>query len=301
MELSVVVPTLNSRARLVECLDALAEHAPEAEVIVVNGPSTDGTTGAVRERDDVDVLLEVSDRNLNVARNAGIDAARGDAIALVSERSAVEASWAAGTTEALAGDAAVATGPVHREVRGGLTTESLERRAIGGREVTFFDGGNVAFDRAAIEALDGFDEYLLTGGARDVAHRLAGRGHGVEWNPDVCVVRRDDEEGSDYDRDWGWKYRALAYRLVKNYGPRPGVLRRTFTHAGADGFAVAKGMATGEVVPSHWFGCGRDVLANIAIGTKDGMLAWGRDRTPTRNPNGLSTRADRAVERYDWR
>ncbi|MFB6196694.1 MAG: glycosyltransferase family 2 protein [Halobacteriaceae archaeon] len=41
MDLSVVVPTLNSRDRLVECLNALGERAPDAEVIVVNGPSTE--------------------------------------------------------------------------------------------------------------------------------------------------------------------------------------------------------------------------------------------------------------------
>ena len=54
MQLSVVVPTLNARRRLVACLDALAAVAPESEVVVVNGPSADGTTGIVREREDVD-------------------------------------------------------------------------------------------------------------------------------------------------------------------------------------------------------------------------------------------------------
>lgn len=75
MDLSVVVPTLNGRDRLAACLDALAAHAPEAEVIVANGPSADGTTGMVRDRDDVDVLVEISDRTVNVARNAGIEVA----------------------------------------------------------------------------------------------------------------------------------------------------------------------------------------------------------------------------------
>ena len=71
MQLSVVVPTLNARRRLVACLDALAAAAPGSEVVVVNGPSADSTTGTVRERDDVDVLVEVADRNVNVMRKAG--------------------------------------------------------------------------------------------------------------------------------------------------------------------------------------------------------------------------------------
>src|SRR6056297_2772682 len=102
MELSVVVPTLNGRERLEGCLDALAAHAPEAEVVVVNGPSADGTTGMVRERDDVDVLIEVSDRKLNVARNAGLSVASGDAIALVGQDMEIEGSWTEGVLSALA-------------------------------------------------------------------------------------------------------------------------------------------------------------------------------------------------------
>lgn len=93
MDLSVVLPTLNGRDRLATSLDALAEHAPDAEVVVVNGPSADGTTGMVRERDDVDVLVEISDRNLNVARNAGLEVAGGDVVALLRYDLSVESSW----------------------------------------------------------------------------------------------------------------------------------------------------------------------------------------------------------------
>ena len=83
MQLSVVVPTLDSREQLARTLDALGEHVPAAEVVVVNGPSTDGTTGMVRDRADVDVLVEVADRTVAPARNAGIDHASGDVVALV--------------------------------------------------------------------------------------------------------------------------------------------------------------------------------------------------------------------------
>ncbi|WP_132057379.1 glycosyltransferase family 2 protein [Halorussus amylolyticus] len=299
MKLSVVVPTLNGRERLAACLDALAANAPEAEVVVVNGPSADGTTGMVRSRDDVDVLIEVADRTLNVARNAGLEVATGDAIAVVGDDTVVEASWTDGIRDALA-DTAVVTGPVHRSVRAGMTTESEESRTIGGREVTYFDGNNVAFTRETVEAVDGFDEYLATGGARDCAHRLAIGGHDVTWSPDVCVTRNDDSRG-DGDRDWGWKYRALAYRLVKNYGPRPGIFGRTGRDAVADAVGTATDVARGEGLPSKWFANGKRVVTNIAVGAKDGLISRVKDRTESRNPNGLSSRADRAVERYDWR
>ena len=177
MQLSVVVPTLNARDRLATTLDVLTAHAPDAEVVVVNGPSADGTSGMVRDREDVDMLVEVSDRTLNVSRNAGIRAASGDVIALLRHDLAVEESWVPAIEAGLA-RAPVVTGPVHETLPAGMTTTTPERRDIRGREVTYFNGGNVAFRAEALDRLDGFDEYLETGGARDV---LAGDATPTNW------------------------------------------------------------------------------------------------------------------------
>jgi glycosyltransferase involved in cell wall biosynthesis len=300
MDLSVVVPTLNGRERLATSLDSLAAHASEAEVVVVNGPSADGTTGMVRDRDDVDVLVELSARTLNVARNAGIQAASGDAVAFLSHDFAVEPDWAEGIRDGL--DASpVVTGPTSRRVYGGHTADEPERRRICKRDVSYFDGGNVAFRRAVLTELDGFDEYLETGGARDAAHRLAGLGHDVAWVPAVQVSLEHETDGGVTSRDWEWKYRALAYRLVKNYGLRPEVARRTLSHAGADALSRTRDVLTGDVAPTAWFGMGKDVVTGMAAGARHGLVARARDRTSTRNPNGVSKRTDRAVAQYDWR
>ncbi|MFC7204348.1 glycosyltransferase family 2 protein [Haloferax namakaokahaiae] len=300
MDLSVVLPTLNGRDSLVTSLDALAEYAPDAEVIVVNGPSADGTTGMVRERDDVDVLIEISDRTLNVARNAGLEAATGEVVAFLRYDLAIEDSWL-DALEAGIEDADVVTGPLHQTLRNGMTTESLEQRTISGRTVTYFNGGNVAFRRRTIDDLDGFDEYLRTGGARDAAHRLATFDRTVAWAPEMCVQREFEADGGVSERDWGWKYRSLAYRLVKNYGVRPAIIKRTLKHAASDGIAAARGVLDGEVTPSGWVGTGRDVVMGISTGASDGLVARARDRSRARNPHGRSKRADRAVARYDWR
>jgi len=300
MDLSVVVPTLNGRDRLADCLDALAEHAPAGEVIVVNGPSADGTTGMVRERDDVDVLVEIADRGINVARNAGIDRANGDVVATLSHALAVEPGW----QEALAAgiDAADAvTGPTHQKLRAGMTTETVESTTIKGRSVTFFNGDNVAFTREALTAIDGFDEYLQTGGARDAAHRLATRDYEVAWEGDMSVRAEYGTDGGIAETDWGWKYRALSYSLAKNYGVRPAVLGRVFGQAARDAVDALRDVADGARQPSQWFGNGRDVTTGIATGFAAGVRARWRDRSPARNPNGRADRADRAVSVYDWR
>jgi glycosyltransferase involved in cell wall biosynthesis len=299
MDLSVVVPTLNGREKLVSCLDSLAEHAPGVEVIVVNGPSTDGTSGMVRDRDDVDVLVEVADRNVNVARNAGIETATGDVIALVGHDLVIEPGWVEAIAAALESGASVATGPTHLTMQVGMTTDEEETRAVAGREVTFFNGDNVAFTRKAIEAVDGFDEWPETGGARDCSHRIAGLGGTVAWNGDMCVRGEFGADGGT--ADWSGTYRALTYRLLKNYGVRPAVVGCLLERAFGDAGVGTRSLLAGETPVSTWFGGVRSTVVGVAAGTKDGLRARLANQTPARNPHGISARDDRAVEVNDWR
>lgn len=300
MDISVVVPTLNSRERLTACLDALAAEAPNVETVVVNGPSADGTSGMVRDRPDVDVLIELDDRNVNVARNAGLDRATGEVISFLDHGVSVEDGWLDALSEGLL-SADVVTGPTHRELRAGMATESPEERTIRGRSVTYFDGGNAAFTRETLLGIDGFDEYLSVGGARDAAHRLAALEFDVDWVPEMSVARRFGTDGGRAKRDWHGRYRSLAYRLVKNYGVRPSVVYRVGRHALADAADALQDVARGEIRPSNWLGNGRDVIAGSGVGTKDGLLARWRDRDPRRNPAGWRARTDRAVAVYDRR
>jgi glycosyltransferase involved in cell wall biosynthesis len=300
MDLSVVVPTLNARDELAGCLDAITEYAPDAETIVVNGPSADGTTGMVQDRDDVDVLVELADRTINAARNAGIDHADGEGVAFVNHRLSITDDWLTAVRDGLAGGDVV-TGPTNVSLRAGLATEEVESRTIAGRSVTYFNGGNVAFRREPLDELDGFDEYLEIGGARDFAHRLAGMDYGVTWDDRMSVRREVGADGGEEEPDWDWKYRSLAYRLVKNYGLRPTVLRRLTVHSGSDAFSELRAVIGGDGKPSAWLGAGRDVTTNLLRGIKDALVARRLDRTGRRNPQGRSARADRAVTVYDWR
>jgi len=299
MELSVVVPTLNERDHLEGCLDALAREDP-AETLVVNGPSTDGTSGMVLDRTDVDALIEVDDRNVNAARNAGLDRAAGDAVAFLSPVVRVEEGWRSAAVEALA-DADVATGPTHEQLRAGVATDTVETRTIRGRSVTYFNGGNAALSRELLEALDGFDENLRTGGARDAAHRVAGLDYGVAWAAEMSVAREAAADGGTTERDWRSRYRSMAYRLAKNYGFHPTVPYRTIRHAVTDAASTLRDVVGGEARPSTWLGDGRDVVVGATRGYADGVRARYADRSPKRNPSGWSVRTDRAVAVYDKR
>jgi len=299
MELSVVVATLNGRDALSDCLDALAAAAPTAEVVVANGPSADGTSGMVQDRDDVRVLLELADRNVNAARNAGAEVATGDVVAFVDERTEVSTGWADALASGLA-DSPVVTGPVRHPLPVGSETSRRELERVAGRSVTHFDGGNVAFARDRLDVLDGFDEYLEIGGARDAAHRLAGLGVEVAWSPDLRASRETGGPGPVEGEPVYRKYRALAYRLAKNYGPSPDALGRVLGSARTDGLAELRGVFAGEAPISKWVGDGTRVVGAGVRGTLDGLRARLRDRRPALNPNGISSRTDRVVKRYDW-
>jgi glycosyltransferase involved in cell wall biosynthesis len=305
MEFSVVVPTLNGRQRLGRSLDAL--EGVTAEVVVVNGPSTDGTSGLVREHPAVDLLVEVAERNLNVARNAGIAQAGGRAVAFFGDGTVPEGEWFEGAAGALVDGAAAVTGPVHRSVAGGVTTEPEESRRVAGRTVTFFDGGNVAFTRSALEALDGFDEYLAVGGARDAAHRLAGMGYGVAWHPRTSVLREAERDRAAEFADtghsdgpaWGRRHRSLAYRLTKNYGLRPSVAAAVGRRALGDAASTLGDVLRGDGPVSVWLGNGGTVLRSAVGGAQDGLSARRADGTARRNPNGVSARSDRVIARVE--
>lgn len=298
MDLSVVVPTLNAETALSDCLDALADAAPDTERIVVDGPSADGTSGMVTERDDVSVLIELADRSVNVARNAGIQAATGDVIAFVDGFTVVRQGWREALEGAFVDGADVVTGPVLRRAAVGFEAQAPEHKRIAGREVTYFDGGNVAFDADLLDRLDGFDEYLRIGGSRDAAHRVAKLEGRTDWAEALTVER---SPAADQETVYGWKYRSLAYRLAKNYGLRPSVVLRTVRQALGDARGELRAVVSGDQRPSEWLGEGRDVLVNGVRGAVDGRVARLRDRSPARNPNGVSSRTDRAVHTHDWR
>jgi glycosyltransferase involved in cell wall biosynthesis len=296
MNLSAVVTTLNGRERLEGCLDALTEQAPDTEVIVVNGPSTDGTMGAVRDRDDVDALVQVADRNHNVARNAGIEVISGDAVAFLGDDVRVDEGWRGGVERGLSRGADALTGPTRRTLERGLEADPGDEERIAGRDVTLLRADNAVLSVASLQAADGFDERLETAGMRDLSHRLGALQRRVSWREDVSVRAT---AGTDGGLPYGERYRALGYVLAKNYGFHPGALRTLAVTALDDAWTAARGLLTGETTPSGWIGTGRDVLSNAATGAYEGFGV--RSSDPAANPAGLSTRSDRIVDCIDWR
>jgi len=68
-----------------------------------------------------------------------------------------------------------------------------------------------------------------------------------------------------------------------------------------DSIDAAGDVTRGDLQPTVWLRSGRDVIGGLIAGVYAGLRARRADRSYRRNPNGVSTRHDRAVQRYDRR
>ena len=313
MTLSVIIPTYNQRNELASCIDTLRKETTDSEIIVVNGPSTDGTSGSIHDRSDVDVLIECSSRNINIARNAGIRASSGDSIAFLAPCVQIESSWEAAITASMSRGADAVSGPSKPDRR---EPEHDELPADQSTALPLNDD-NFAVTRGAITALDGFDEYLVVNGVVDAHKRLQSLDMQIMWHPEMVVeigersaaettrtARFESSHWVDENNiDWGRIYRSRAYLAVKHDGSGIKTLGRIGTQAIRDGLASTIAVARGHRPPSSWAGIGVSVAKNIGAGVRAGRSARDADHTDAKNPHGLSYAASQPMIAavHDWR
>jgi glycogen synthase len=94
MRCSVVINTLNRAASLRDTLESLrGQIHDEIELIVVNGPSTDGTEELLARYAGEIKHERCGVANLSMSRNIGIRAAAGDVVAFIDDDAIPERNW----------------------------------------------------------------------------------------------------------------------------------------------------------------------------------------------------------------
>jgi GT2 family glycosyltransferase len=205
---SVVVPARDAEATLGECLDGLAAEGvpgPEAELLVVDDASVDGTPG-VAARPGVQVLRGRG-QGPAAARNLGARVASGDVLIFLDADTVPRTGWLDGMLAPFQEPDVVAVkgryysrqrSPIARFVQ--LEFEEKYDRLAHASRVDFVDSGTAAYRRDAFLAAGGFDEGFPIPSAEDVelAFRLAKGGARFVFNPGASVWHSHAESLRSY-------------------------------------------------------------------------------------------------------
>lgn len=193
--ISVVVCTYNGGRTIRDCLEGLRRlDYPNFEVIVVDDGSTD-TSAAIAQQYDVR-LIRTANHGLSHARNVGWRTASGEIVAYLDDDAYPDPHWLTylAATFRSTSDAGVG-GPNIAPPGDGLVADCVAN-APGGpvhvllsdREAEHIPGCNMAFRRAALEAIGGFDEqFCVAGDDVDVCWRLRDRGWRLGFSPAAVV------------------------------------------------------------------------------------------------------------------
>lgn len=262
--ISVVVCTYNGARTIRDCCLGLSRLAyPNYEVIVVDDGSTDGTAAIVRQYDVR--LIQTENRGLSNARNTGLDAASGEIVAYIDDDAYPDPHWLTylAATFMRSSHAGVG-GPNLPPPDDGPIAECVAR-APGGpvhvlvtdREAEHIPGCNMAFRRAALVEVGGFDPRFRTAGDDvDLCWRIHERGWTLGFHPGAVVWHHRRNSVRSYwrqqigygraeamlERKWPEKYNGAGHvrwtgRMYGSGLPYVLGLRRAQVHHGVWGVA----------------------------------------------------------------
>jgi glycosyltransferase involved in cell wall biosynthesis len=207
--ISVIVRTKNEQKWIGRCLAAIARQAfAEYEVILVDNASTDKTLEIVRPFDVRVVSISDEDFTFGRSLNVGIQAAKGDFIAMVSGHCIPATDlWLYRLWRAFQLDPTVAGVYGKQEPlpdtnsldkRDLLTVFGLERRVQ--EKGYFFHNANSMIRRSVWETIP-FDEEIAGVEDRDWARRVLDGGHKIIYEPYAAVYHHHGiNHGGDRSR-----------------------------------------------------------------------------------------------------
>ena len=201
----MVVPVRDGAAGIANCVRCvLSQTRPADEFIVVDNGSSDGTARVAAEA-GASVLSEPT-KGVYRARNVGWRSTSADVVAFTDADCEPEPDWLERLLEPFAEPAVAGAGgeallpeirtPAQRwaALRGFMSQESHFRHGF----MPFLATANAAYRRAALEAVDGFDERFLSGGDTDIAWRVQAFADGrLAFQPAARVIHRFAEHTSE--------------------------------------------------------------------------------------------------------
>jgi O-antigen biosynthesis protein len=192
---SVVVCSHNGERTIHDCLEGLLSlHYPNFEVIVVDDGSTDST--AAIARDYGFRLITTENLGLSNARNVGMKAATGEIIAYLDDDARPDPHWLTYLAATFLSTEHAGVGGPNLTPPGDGPIASCIAKAPGNpvhvllsdQEAEHIPGCNMAFRKAHLQAIGGFDpQFRVAGDDVDVCWRLQQRGWTLGFSPAAAV------------------------------------------------------------------------------------------------------------------
>lgn len=233
-KISVVVCSYNGAATLEECLRSLIGlNYPDYEVILVDDGSTDQTPQIVAKFPQVRCIRQ-ENMGLSAARNTGARAAGGQIVAFTDSDCVADANWLSYLATAMRDQQVDAIGGPNLPPADDNWVAKCVAASPGGPSHVMLDdrraehvpGCNMAFDRAKLLAVGGFDpQFRVAGDDVDMCWRLLDAGLTIGYAPAALV----------------WHHRRATVRAYlkqqQGYGQSEAMLQfkhpRRFNRAGA--------------------------------------------------------------------
>ena len=234
-DVTVIVPVRNAAAILDECLSSVARQQP-AELIVVDGLSTDGTVGIARRHGAR--ILSDEGRGLPVARTIGARAARTRYVALVDADVVLpDGSLAALLREFLEGGYTALQAGLESEAGPGYWGQALARHHRTGRSRYWFGLVATIFERDAL-LRHGFDASFESGEDIELRWRLARAGAKAGVSRRVAVRHRFEDTWEFARGQFRADGKGLA-RMIRKHGGSGARLLFLPAAAGARGILLS--------------------------------------------------------------
>jgi len=236
---SIIVVSQNESHIVVESIKSLLNlDYPNFEIIFVDGFSSDGTYGKVKEMSHSFQKIKTFqlEGNISKARNFAISKSNGDIIASIDADIIVESSWLKNLVQGLNKDSeTVAVGgsyiPVHKKINNYVQIADELRSTLigsGGDTTTYrledqaeikgsLAACNCAFYKSVFEKLGGYDEELIACEDADFAFRIKRNGMKIRYVSNATVEHYVKYNTLKEYLGFIWKYGKVRGIAVKKH------------------------------------------------------------------------------------
>ncbi len=260
---SIVMPVRNESATIRAAVASVLEQTMTGlELMVVDGESTDDTVEQVQDLARADPrlrLLHNPQRTIPHALNVGLAGARGHYLARVDAHAEVNETYLERAVAELERWPRVAAVGGRRigvaESRTGRAVAAVLSSPFGvGSSINHYgtvrqDTDHASFGVyrvAVLRAVGGWDEELLVNEDVDIDHRIMALGHGIRFDPGMCIYWQVRETLRDFGRQYRRYGRGKAAMVRKN-----GVGALRGRHLAAPALVTALGAAAVLTVTGH--------------------------------------------------